>query len=61
MWKRDSAVKPSNDQPSIQPEPKPAVVSPVEPAAPRQTTHGSQMTMVNIGKSVLIKGELNGS
>ena len=63
MWKRDEAVKPT----------APAA-SPATPAAPAQQTQASapaqpesrrhQLTerdVVNIGKSVVIKGELNGS
>ena len=70
MWKRDEAAKPS--APS-QPAPAPAQ-APVTPAAPHaaaeaarpqpntsvDTNRGLEKT-VNIGKSVIIKGELNGS
>ena len=61
MWKRDEAVKPTGP------------VTPAGPAAPAQQTQASvpaqpdsrrQQMMekdVNIGKSVVIKGELNGS
>ena len=61
MWKRDEAVKPTGP------------VTPAGPAAPAQQTQANvpaqpdsrrQQMMekdVNIGKSVVIKGELNGS
>jgi cytoskeletal protein CcmA (bactofilin family) len=58
MWKRDEAVKPTS-QPG----------APASPAAPAGPTGGSlapesrrfDRDVVNIGKSVVIKGELNGS
>jgi cytoskeletal protein CcmA (bactofilin family) len=63
MWKRDEAVKPTG---SVAPGSTPA-----QPAgAPSQTaagdaaptpSRGLERTTVNIGKSVVIKGELNGS
>src|SRR5690348_7698397 len=62
MWKRDEAVKPTGS------------ASPATPAAPAQQTQAStpaqpeprrhqmmERDVVNIGKSVVIKGELNGS
>jgi cytoskeletal protein CcmA (bactofilin family) len=62
MWKRDEAVKPTG------------AASPATPAAPAQQTQASapaqpesrrqqlmERDVVNIGKSVVIKGELNGS
>src|SRR5688572_16941865 len=61
MWKRDQALKPVNGQPAA-----PAVM-PYEPPAPMTVaapvSAPSQMgrDIVNIGKSVVIKGELNGS
>jgi cytoskeletal protein CcmA (bactofilin family) len=72
MWKRDEAAKPG--APS-QPAPAPAPASaPVTPAAPHaaaeaarpqpntgDTHRGGLEKTVNIGKSVIIKGELNGS
>lgn len=58
MWKRDEAVKPTGSQP---PAPAPAV-APSQPAvtAPPDTRR-IERDVVNIGKSVVIKGELNGS
>jgi cytoskeletal protein CcmA (bactofilin family) len=56
MWKRDEAVRPSNPQPAA---PAPA---PVTAAGPRpETSHRMERDVVNIGKSVVIKGELTGS
>ena len=57
MWKRDEAVKPTVG-PST-----PAVQSPGGPASSPQpeTRHQTGRDVVNIGKSVVIKGELNGS
>ena len=71
MWKRDEAAKPGG---ATQPAPAPAA-APVTPAAPHAAaeaarpqpitsvdTHRSGLEKtVNIGKSVIIKGELNGS
>jgi cytoskeletal protein CcmA (bactofilin family) len=60
MWKRDEAVKPTSGQPGT---PAPVVSSqPVSaPAAPQPENRRIERDMVNIGKSVVIKGELNGS
>jgi cytoskeletal protein CcmA (bactofilin family) len=61
MWKRDQALKPVNGQPAA------PAVAPYEPPAPMPVAAPvsvpSQMgrDIVNIGKSVVIKGELNGS
>ena len=59
MWKRDEAVKPTN-----QPTPA-APVAPTAPAsaaaAPQPETRRIERDLVNIGKSVVIKGELSGS
>lgn len=57
MWKRDDAVRPASGQPT----PAPAAAPP-PPAAPVHAGPARQEgTNVNIGKSVVIKGELNGS
>ena len=68
MWKRDEAVKPTTPASPGQ-TPAPAVGAP--PAAAAETVRtsniasdpqrGMERTTVNIGKSVVIKGELNGS
>ena len=61
MWKRDEAVKPTGTQPA----PPAAPVAPVQPAtvsaAPQPDSRRNERDVVNIGKSVVIKGELNGS
>ena len=69
MWKRDEAAKPVTP---AQPVPSSAPVTPAAPA-PAATesartqpittvdTHRGLEKTVNIGKSVIIKGELNGS
>jgi len=62
MWKRDEAVKPAGGHGN---EPKPAApiqqagASAVQPSEVRRQIDRSDV--VNIGKSVVIKGELNGS
>lgn len=64
MWKRDEAVRPSRGVETTTPTsatpsgPTPsAAVGSMPPAAPRQL----ERDIVNIGKSVVIKGELTGS
>ena len=61
MWKRDEAVRPVGGQPTTAAQP----LAPAHTGAPglRPTDAGRQMEkdIVNIGKSVVIKGELNGS
>jgi cytoskeletal protein CcmA (bactofilin family) len=66
MWKRDEPVKPTGPAPSPAPAQQPAgPAGPAEPATARVATpdplRGLEKTAVNIGKSVVIKGELNGS
>ena len=62
MWKRDEAVKPSANAGA---DPRPA--APAQPAAsaaatsPTDSRRQIERDMVNIGKSIIIKGELNGS
>jgi cytoskeletal protein CcmA (bactofilin family) len=66
MWKRDEAVKPTG---SASPGPSPAATPSAQPPAaeaarpqPNTTSdHRLEKSTVNIGKSVVIKGELNGS
>ena len=56
MWKRDEAVRPTGGQPVAPPPPAAA------PTASRtEAGHFMEKDIVNIGKSVVIKGELNGS
>lgn len=58
MWKRDEAVKPTS---SSQPQPL-AAPAPIQSAGPAQPEYRQNARdVVNIGKSVVIKGELNGS
>jgi cytoskeletal protein CcmA (bactofilin family) len=60
MWKRDEPAKPASPPAT----PAPTVTSSPEPAVrPSAADHqrGLERTTVNIGKSVIIKGELNGS
>src|SRR5689334_1509534 len=57
MWKRDEAPKPSAPA-----APAPAAHQPVSTASvPQPETRRIERDVVNIGKSVVIKGELNGS
>ena len=57
MWKRDDAVKPPTGPGPGAPVGEPAAGAP-RPAEPRRQL---ERDTVNIGKSVVIKGELNGS
>ena len=59
MWKRDEAVKPTTG-PSTETKPAPIQASVAAPQA-TETRRQIERDMVNIGKSVVIKGELNGS
>ena len=66
MWKRDEAVKPTvpaaPGAAPAQPAAPPAVeTAPTRPASAGDAHRGQEKTAVNIGKSVVIKGELNGS
>ena len=59
MWKRDEAVKPTSGQPATPAAASTQLVS--APAAAQPDARRIERDMVNIGKSVVIKGELNGS
>jgi cytoskeletal protein CcmA (bactofilin family) len=69
MWKRDEAVKPTPAGSGPAPAPVPAVGAPPAAAAEKvlasnfanEPQRGMEKSAVNIGKSVVIKGELNGS
>ena len=59
MWKRDEAVRPASGQPAA-PQP-PTSMSAGVPGPRLEASHSMEKDIVNIGKSVVIKGELNGS
>jgi len=67
MWKRDDAAKPNAPGgPGPAPAqhgsvPPAAEAAPGKPAPAGDPQRGQEKTAVNIGKSVVIKGELNGS
>ena len=61
MWKRDEAVRPPSGQPTAAPPPPPAPTQAGAPGPRLETSHLMEKDIVNIGKSVVIKGELNGS
>jgi cytoskeletal protein CcmA (bactofilin family) len=63
MWKRDEAVRPSSGQPTAAPQPPaPATSAPTGGTGARaEASNLMEKDIVNIGKSVVIKGELNGS
>jgi cytoskeletal protein CcmA (bactofilin family) len=63
MWKRDEAVKPSGPAAGVPVPAAPPVHTATAPAAPQRSDEprAAIRDMVNIGKSVVIKGELNGS
>jgi cytoskeletal protein CcmA (bactofilin family) len=58
MWKRDASPKPASapTEPAAEPSPKPApsALKPLE-------TQRTENVVMNLGKSVMIKGELNAS
>src|SRR5437016_3075756 len=58
MWKRDEAVRPASGQPAA---PQPSTPAPAVSGPRSDATHYMEKDIVNIGKSVVIKGELNGS
>src|SRR5438552_7335878 len=60
MWKRDEAVRPTGGQPAASP-PSPAPNLAASPGHRIEAGHSMEKDIVNIGKSVVIKGELNGS
>ena len=60
MWKRDEAVKPTSGQPApAGPASNPNVNTSATPQS--DVRRQNERDVVNIGKSVVIKGELNGS
>jgi cytoskeletal protein CcmA (bactofilin family) len=60
MWKRDEAVRPAGGQQPAAPQP-PAPMAAGTPGPRPEASHSMEKDIVNIGKSVVIKGELNGS
>ena len=64
MWKRDESVKPTTPPPPATPAtPAPAAPAAAAPAVQHSDVRNPQIERdkVNIGKSVVIKGELSGS
>ena len=61
MWKRDEAVKPTSSQPTPTAPAAPVAASQPTPVASQPEPRRIERDVVNIGKSVVIKGELNGS
>ena len=62
MWKRDEAVRPTSGQPAATPpQQSPAPVNVGTTGHRPDASHQMEKDIVNIGKSVVIKGELNGS
>jgi cytoskeletal protein CcmA (bactofilin family) len=59
MWKRDEAVRPASGQPTAPPASAPVQAG--IPGSRSETSTHMERDIVNIGKSVVIKGELNGS
>jgi cytoskeletal protein CcmA (bactofilin family) len=60
MWKRDEAVRPVPAQPAPAPQPLAPVTAGTFGPRP-ESAPPVEKDIVNIGKSVVIKGELNGS
>jgi cytoskeletal protein CcmA (bactofilin family) len=60
MWKRDESVKPAAP-PASSPAAAPSAPAPAAPQASEPRAQMLGRDMVNIGKSVVIKGELSGS
>ena len=60
MWKRDEAVRPTGGQPVPAP-PAPTPAAAPTPGFRSEAAQFMEKDIVNIGKSVVIKGELNGS
>jgi len=65
MWKRDEGVRPPPGQPpGVQPQPAPvgtSIGSPGVRAPETESRRHMERDLVNIGKSIIVKGELNGS
>ncbi|HEX6463181.1 MAG TPA: polymer-forming cytoskeletal protein, partial [Vicinamibacterales bacterium] len=64
MWKRDDAVRPTTPAggpPTPAGGQNPSINAPAEPVRTSEIPRGLEKGPVNIGKSVVIKGELTGS
>jgi cytoskeletal protein CcmA (bactofilin family) len=62
MWKRDEPAKPAAPAANTPPQTvTPSPESAVRPSVGDHSTRGLERSTVNIGKSVIIKGELTGS
>src|SRR5882672_5863200 len=61
MWKRDEAVRPASGQPTAAAQPPAPTQAGAPGPRPTEASHLMEKDIVNIGKSVVIKGELNGS
>ena len=61
MWKRDEGVRPTGGQPTAAPQPSAPATAAGTPALRSDAGRNMEKDIVNIGKSVVIKGELNGS
>ena len=61
MWKRDEGVRPASGQPAAAPQPSGSITAAGTPGLRPEAGHHMETDIVNIGKSVVIKGELNGS
>ena len=59
MWKRDEAVRPGGGPQTSTSSTAPTIVG--VPIPRQETSQSMEKDIVNIGKSVVIKGELNGS
>src|SRR6476660_846806 len=61
MWKRDEAVRPASGQPTAAAQPPAPTQAGAPGPRPTEASLKMEKDIVNIGKSVVIKGELNGS
>jgi cytoskeletal protein CcmA (bactofilin family) len=61
MWKRDEGVRTTGGQPTATPQPSAPAPAAGGPAHRPDPGQHMEKDIVNIGKSVVIKGELNGS
>src|SRR5260370_6867009 len=61
MWKRDEAVRPASGQPTAAAQPPAPTQAGAPCPRPSEASHLMEKDILNIGKSVVIKGELNGS